>query len=260
MPRPDGLNLSEFAVDGRTFKAQASGSWTVQPDGTQRSALDAHITSSDIEQTLKAFGYAPGITGDSAALDASISWAGDPFGKIVPGLNGTLHLKLAKGQLLEVQPGAGRVFGLLSINALPRRLLLNFGDVFGKGFAYDSIEGNFTLQNGDAYTRDLTISGPAAKIHVIGRIGLARHDFDEALIVDTSVGSTLPVLGALAGGVGVGAVVWLLTEVFKKPLTAVGEVRYRLTGPWDNPKLEKVAESPRKAPPPKPSQPQAAHR
>ncbi|HET7634014.1 MAG TPA: AsmA-like C-terminal region-containing protein, partial [Burkholderiales bacterium] len=89
--------------------------------------------------------------------------------------------------------------------------------------------------------------------------GLAKHDFDEALIVDASVGSTLPVLGALAGGVGVGAVVWLLTEVFKKPLTAVGEVRYRLTGPWDNPKLEKVAESPGKAPPPKPSQPQAAH-
>lgn len=246
MPRSDGVNLSELAVDGRTFKANASGNWIVQPDGTQRSHLSAHLTSSDIEATLKAFGYAPGITGKDASLEAEIDWEGGPFGAIVPSLGGKLHIKLANGQLLEVQPGAGRVFGLLSINALPRRLLLNFSDVFGTGFAYDSIEGNFTFQNGDAYTRDLTVSGPAAKIHVLGRIGLAKHDFDEALIVDASVGSTLPVLGALAGGVGVGAVVWLLTEVFKKPLTAVGEVRYRLTGPWDNPKLEKVAESPRK--------------
>lgn len=257
MPRPDGINLANLAVDGQAFKADASGSWTVQPDGTQHSHLSGNINSSDIEKTLKAFGYAPGITGNKAALQADIDWNGGPFDSIVSSLGGKLHIRLDNGQLLEVQPGAGRVFGLLSINALPRRLLLNFSDVFGTGFAYDSIEGNFTFQDGDAYTRDLTISGPAAKIHVIGRIGLVRQDFDEALIVNASVGSTLPIIGALAGGVGVGAVVWLLTEVFKKPLTAVGEVRYRLTGTWDNPKLEKVAESPRKkttAPPP-----QAAH-
>jgi uncharacterized protein YhdP len=246
VPRPDGIDLADFAVDGQAFKADANGSWTVQPDGKQHSHLTGNIASSDIEKTLKAFGYAPGITGNKANLEADIDWNGGPFDSVVPTLNGKLHIKLVNGQLLEVQPGAGRVFGLLSINALPRRLLLNFSDVFGKGFAYDSIEGNFTLEDGNAYTRDLTISGPAAKIHVIGRIGLAKQDFDEALIVDASVGSTLPIIGALAGGVGVGAVVWLLTEVFKKPLTAIGEVRYRLTGPWDNPKLEKVAESPKK--------------
>jgi uncharacterized protein YhdP len=257
MPRPDGIDLADFSVDGQAFKADASGSWTVQPDGTQHSHLSGNIVSSDIEKTLKAFGYAPGITGDKANLEADIDWNGGPFDSILPTLGGKLHIKLANGQLLEVQPGAGRVFGLLSINALPRRLLLNFSDVFGKGFAYDSIEGNFTLQDGDAYTRDLTIAGPAAKIHMIGRIGLARQDFDEALIVDASVGSTLPIIGALAGGVGVGAVVWLLTEVFKKPLTAVGEVRYRLTGSWDNPKLEKVAESPKRKT--KAQQPEAAH-
>ncbi|HET7922449.1 MAG TPA: YhdP family protein, partial [Gammaproteobacteria bacterium] len=249
-PRPDGVNLADFAATGRTFQAGASGSWTVQPDGAGRSHLTAHITSTEVEQTLKAFGYAPGITGAGASLQADINWAGGPFADILPGLSGQVHIRLTNGQLLEVQPGAGRLFGLLSINALPRRLLLNFSDVFGKGFGYDSIEGNFLLRDGDAYTRDLTISGPAAKIHVLGRIGLAKRDFDEALIVDASVGSTLPILGALAGGVGVGAVVWLLTEVFKKPLTAAGEVRYRLTGTWDNPKLEKVAESPKVPPMP----------
>ncbi|MGH8369544.1 MAG: YhdP family protein, partial [Gammaproteobacteria bacterium] len=245
IPRPDGIDLADLVVDGQAFKAGASGSWTVQPDGKQRSHLTANITSSDIQETLKAFGYAPGITGDKAELQADIDWGGGPFDTILPTLAGKLHVKLANGQLLEVKPGAGRVFGLLSLNALPRHLLLNFSDVFGTGFAYDSIEGNFTLQDGDAYTRDLTVSGPAAKIHVIGRIGLAKQDFDEALVVDTSVGSSLPIIGALAGGVGVGAVVWLLTEIFKKPLTAVGEVRYHLTGPWDNPKLEKVAGSPK---------------
>ncbi|HKS93187.1 MAG TPA: AsmA-like C-terminal region-containing protein, partial [Gammaproteobacteria bacterium] len=111
---------------------------------------------------------------------------------------------------------------------------------------YDSIEGTFTIQNGDAYTSDLTVSGPAAKIHMVGRTGLVSHDFDEAVVVLPSVGSTLPVIGALAGGVGVGAVVFLLTEIFKKPLSAVGETRYHLSGTWDNPQLTAVA-------PPKPA-------
>ena len=135
------------------------------------------------------------------------------------------------------------MFGLLSLTALPRRILLNFSDVFAKGFGYDSIEGDFTLQQGDAYTQNLVMKGPAASIHLVGRTGLAKHDFDEALIVDASVGSSLPVVGALAGGVGVGAVVFLLTEIFKKPLTKAGEVRYHLTGSWDNPALTKVPDA-----------------
>ena len=208
------------------------------------------LHSRDVAKTLRAFGYQAGITGDQGELQASLNWQGGPFGEILKTLNGKVHLKLQHGQLLEVKPGVGRIFGLLSINALPQRLLLNFSDVFGKGFAYDSIEGDFTLAQGNAYTSDMTVAGPAAKIHVIGRTGLVSHDFDEALIVDTSVGSTLPVVGALAAGVGVGAVVWLLTEVFKKPISAAGEVRYHLTGTWDNPVLENVTQHKQAAPPP----------
>jgi len=100
------------------------------------------------------------------------------------------------------------------------------------------------VQDGDAYTQNLQMKGPAASIHLVGRIGLAKRDFDEALIVDASVGSTLPVVGALAAGVGVGAVVFLLTEIFKKPLTKAGEVRYHLTGSWDAPKLDKLPDAP----------------
>jgi len=176
-------------------------------------------------------------------MQTSLSWPGGPFDNIPPILKGKLHIQLKNGRLLEVQPGAGRLFGLLSINALPRRLLLNFSDVFGKGFAFDSIGGDFLIDHGDAYTKNMLISGPAAKIHMVGRIGLAEHDFDEALIVDTSVGASLPVLGAIAAGsVGVGAVLYILTEIFKKPLAAAGEIRYHLTGTWDNPVLTQVGD------------------
>jgi len=241
--QPNGVNLKTLSISNPAFSLTSNGRWTAQADGAQQSTLVVQIKSSDLEKTLQSFGYAPGITGDQGELQASLSWGGGPFADILPTLNGKLHVQLKDGRLLEVKPGAGRLFGLLSINALPRRLLLNFSDVLGKGFGYDSIQGDFLIERGDAYTSDLVVSGPAAKIHMVGRIGLVKHDFNEALIVDSSVGSTLPVLGALAASsMGVGAVLFILTEIFKKPLTTAGEIRYRLTGTWDNPVLTKVVE------------------
>ncbi|MBU6420744.1 MAG: TIGR02099 family protein [Gammaproteobacteria bacterium] len=245
-PQAEGVSLKALTVSSSGLDLQASGRWTEPPQGGQQTVLNVQLHSKDVAQALRAFGFAPAITGNSGALEAELNWPGGPLAEILPVLNGKLHIKLQHGSLLELKPGAGRVFGLLSINALPRRLLLNFSDVLGKGFAYDSIEGNFTIEDGDAYTSDLTVSGPAAKISMVGRTGLAKHDFDEAVVVLPSVGATLPVIGALAGGVGVGAVVFLLSEIFKKPLSAVGETRYHLSGTWDNPKLTEVV-------PPKPA-------
>lgn len=244
MPQPSGVALEDLKVAAPSFTITGDGTWFVTPAGQQRTTLNADVESTDVEASLRALGYDAGITGDHGSIVAALNWQDSPLGKAAETLGGNIHVKLEDGQLKEVQPGAGRVFGLLSLNALPRRILLNFSDVFAKGFGYDSIEGDFTVQDGDAYTQNLVMKGPAASIHLVGRTGLAKHDFDEALIVDASVGSTLPVVGALAGGVGVGAVVFLLTEIFKKPITQAGEVRYRLTGSWDNPVLTKVAEAP----------------
>ena len=241
--QPDGINLKSFAITNPAFSLTSSGSWTMQADGKQQSMLKVQMKSSDVEKTLQAFGYAPGIDAKQGEMQTSLSWPGGPFDNIPPILKGELHMQLKNGRLLEVRPGAGRLFGLLSINALPRRLLLNFSDVFGKGFAFDSIGGDFLIDHGDAYTKNMLISGPAAKIQIVGRIGLVQHDFDEALIVDTSVGASLPVLGAIAASsVGVGAVLYILTEIFKKPLAAAGEIRYHLTGTWDNPVLTQVGD------------------
>lgn len=240
VPRPDGIAFEDVKVTDPSFTITGNGTWLVTPAGQQRTALNADVESKDVQKSLQSLGFDPGLTGDKGSIVAALNWDDSPMGQVVPSLGGKIHISLQDGQILEVQPGAGRLFGLLSINALPRRLLLNFSDVFSKGFGYDSIDGDFLLQSGDAYTQNLLIKGPAASIHLVGRTGLAKHDFDQALIVDASVGSSLPLVGALAGGVGVGAIVFLLTEIFQKPLTKAGEVRYHLTGSWDNPSLTKV--------------------
>ncbi|MGE5626005.1 MAG: YhdP family protein [Bacillota bacterium] len=244
VPQPDGVALENLRVSAPTFSVTGDGTWKASPAGLQTSAINASVESRDVEKTLKALGYDAGITGDKGSIIASLNWRDSPFGDIVDSLGGTISLKLENGQLKDVQPGAGRVFGLLSLNALPRRLLLDFSDVFAKGFSFDLIQGDFTLQDGDAYTKDLQIKGPAARIGIIGRTGLAKHDFDQALVIDPNVGSTLPVLGTIAGGPVVGAVVLFLSQIFKKPIANAGQSQYQLTGTWEKPVLTKVATAP----------------
>ena len=244
VPQPDGVALENLKVTAPTFTVTGDGTWKITPAGLQTSSINADVEAKDVDKTLKALGYDAGITGDKGSIVASLNWRDSPFGDVVDSLGGTLSIKLADGQLTEVQPGAGRVFGLLSLNALPRRLLLNFSDVFGKGFAYDSIEGDFTLENGVAATKDLQLKGPAARIGIVGTTDLGKQKFDEVLVVDPNVGSTLPVIGAILGGVTVGAVVFVMTKVLNKPLTAAGQSKYQLTGSWSNPTLTKLASTP----------------
>ena len=241
VPQADGVALEDFKAAGGAFTITGDGTWAVTPAGLAHCGLNADIKSTDVAKSLQSMGYAAAITGDSGEINASLTWQDSPFGNLVSTLAGTMHVKLEDGQLVDVAPGAGRVFGLLSLNALPRRLLLNFSDVFAKGFGYDSIEGDFTLQNGDAYTQDLQLKAPAAKILIVGRTGLGKRDFDEVVTVTANVGATLPVIGAIAGGPVVGAVTFLLSKLLQKPISAAGTTEYHLTGTWENPVLAKVS-------------------
>jgi uncharacterized protein YhdP len=129
----------------------------------------------------------------------------------------------------------GRLFGLASIAEFPRRLSLDFGDVFGKGFGFDSITGDFRLKDGNAVTNNLKIHGPAAEITMTGRTGLRARDYDQQVVVLPHVGSSLPVVGAvIAGPIGVAAGL-AVQGVLGKGLSHVATQRYHIGGTWDKP-------------------------
>src|SRR5690606_24788631 len=102
-----------------------------------------------------------------------VGWPGSPGAFSLDALDGWLEVSVGKGRIPEVDPGGvGRVFGLLSLSEIPRRLALDFSDFFGSGLAFNRIEGRFVFDDGQAITDDLLIDGPAAEIHIRGRTGL----------------------------------------------------------------------------------------
>jgi len=143
----------------------------------------------------------------------------------------------------------GRLLGLVSLIELPRRLSLDFGDVFRKGLAFDSITGDFHLADGNATTTNLFMKGPAANISITGRTGLRAKDFDQQVWVMPHVGNSLPLVGAVVGGpLGAAAgfaVQGLLGGRFSKAASA----RYQITGSWDKPVMTLIEKREIGAPP-----------
>jgi uncharacterized protein YhdP len=182
--------------------------------------------------------YQPGIVSQSMRMLLDIDWSGGPRANFFDVVDGQVEVRVENGQLEEVEPGAGRMFGLMSIVALPRRLSLDFRDVFSKGFGFDSITGTFRIDDGKTYTCDLSLDGPAADIGIVGEADLASRSYDQTAIVSANVGNTLPIVGAVVAGPQVAAALLIFSQIFKKPLQEVGQVYYGISGSWDEPRVE----------------------
>jgi uncharacterized protein (TIGR02099 family) len=235
-----GVALKSLSVLGPSFTVNAQGEWRAKDAGVSR--VKGTLVSTDVQATLKDLGYADVIQAKSGKMEFDLTWEGPPTTAALTQVVGHVELSMEKGQVIGIKPGAGRVMGLASIAALPRRLALDFSDLTDKGLAFDSVSGDFELRGGNAYTENVLLKGPAAEIGLIGRVGLKNKDYDQTAVITGSVGNSLsiPLASALVGGPVVGAAVLLFTQVFKQPLKGLARGYYRITGSWDNPTVERI--------------------
>lgn len=234
-----GLQVGALHIRGDSFDGMGAGSWLQAPAGTQNTLM-LTLNSSDVRATLQQFNYGDFIAAKRGKLVADLRWPGGLDESLLGRASGTLEVQVDEGQLLNVQPGAGRVLGLLSVAALPRRLGLDFHDLTDKGLAFDRIHADFTVQNGDAHTQNLLLHGPTAEIGIVGRMGLGARDYDQTAVVTGDVSSALPVAGVVAGGPVVGAALLLFSQIFKEPLKGVARAYYHIGGSWDDPQVERI--------------------
>jgi uncharacterized protein (TIGR02099 family) len=233
----DGISLKQLSITGANFSAKAKGEWRGKDAGLGR--VQGSLSSTDVGATMKDLGYDAVIEAKTGKLDFDLSWVGAPTGEALSMATGHVQASLGKGQLTGIKPGAGRVVGLASLAALPRRLELDFSDLTDKGLAFDTIRGDFDLREGSAYTDNVLVKGPAADIGLIGRVGLKNKDYDQTAVVTGNVNTTLPLAAFVAGPV-IGGAVLLFTQVFKQPLRGLARGYYRITGSWDNPTVERI--------------------
>ncbi len=242
-PTAQGLRIAKLAVNSPAATINAHGQW----DGTathSSTRMQVQFDSADLGKALDAFGFKGVLTGGKTHANLDATWPGAPFSFALANLDGTVKMTMGEGRIPEISPGMGRLFGLLSVAELPRRLSLNFGDVFEKGLSFDSVAGSFTIRDGNARTQDFVLKGPSLDMHIKGRIGLRKQDYDQYVDVIPHVGGSLPLVGAVVGG-PIGAAAGLAIQgLLGHSLNKTASVRYHVTGPWDNPQIEKVGAKP----------------
>jgi uncharacterized protein (TIGR02099 family) len=234
----DGVSLQQLTVTGASFNVSAQGEWRGKDAGLGR--IVGTLNSTDVGSTLKQLGYADVIQAKTGRMEFDLNWVGAPTADALSEATGHVQMALDKGQIVGLKPGAGRVLGIASIAALPRRLALDFSDLTDKGLAFDTIRGDFDLREGSAYTDNVLVKGPAAEIGLIGRVGLKNKDYDQTAVITGNLGSSPLPLAGFVGGPVVGAAVLLFTQVFKQPLKGLARGYYRITGNWDNPIVERI--------------------
>ncbi len=241
-PGTAGVTVSPLEIDGGSFHISGDAAWLVvdEDPARQTSRLRVELVSTDLQDTLKRLSYDPVIDSHQAKASVDLSWPGPPAADFLAHASGRLHMEVRNGSLVELEPGGGRLLGILSVTSLPRRLSLDFRDVFDQGFSFDILQGDFSVNDGQAFTCNLGIEGPVADMGIVGRTGLRDRDYDQLAVVRPHVSNVLVIGGAVVAGPAVGAAALLISQIFRKQLSQLGESYYQIVGSWENPTIERV--------------------
>ena len=218
-----------------------NGRWQLG-GGRNRTELDFRIESDDVGKLLDRLGYPGTVRAGSVRFAGKIGWDGPPPSLDYATLSGDMTLDAAKGQFLKVDPGAGKLLGLISLQGLPRRITLDFRDVFSEGFAFDSMSSKIAVHNGLMSTERLQIDGPSARIVMRGEVDLKRETQRLNVNVQPELGGTAALGVALVNPVA-GVATWLAHKILQNPLNQMFGFDYLITGKWDDPKVEKLSRS-----------------
>jgi len=213
------------------------GFW-IQSNGENTSYFTGFIDSKDLEDETEKLGFTPTIKDSGLYSDFTFNWQASPYAFDVAKLNGQLNAKLDDGYLTEV-PDQARVFSVLSLQSLVRKLSFDFRDIFSDGMFYSSIDGDFQLKDGILYTNNLFMKGAAGDLEIKGNTDLGKEQLDIRMSYKPNVTSSLPALAWIAT---LNPVAFLAGIALEEVITSkvYYEMNFELTGPMSQPILKDV--------------------
>jgi uncharacterized protein (TIGR02099 family) len=211
-------------------------SWLTNP----RTQVNVKWNVLDVGKTLARLGYIDGVNRGMAELGGNFSWNGGPQQIDYPSLSGKFAIHAVKGQFVKMEPGIGKLLGIISLQSIPRRLKLDFRDVFSDGFAFDEIVSEVNVERGIAGSEKFLITGPSAKVLLGGTVDLNRETQNLQVRVSPSISDGASIATAILGGPIPALVLFVVSKLAKDPLDNLVAFRYTVTGGWADPLVTKV--------------------
>lgn len=241
LPAGREWRLNRLQLKSPDATLTATGQWKAEPGQTQRrTQLDWQLDVADAGKLLERIGQGQVLRNGRGKLRGQLGWQGSPLSPEYASMAGQLSVALDAGQFLKADPGVGRLLGVLSLQSLPRRLLLDFRDVFAEGFAFDSFEGDVRIERGLARSENLRMRGVQALVLMDGHADLARETQDLRVLVVPQVNAGGASLAYAAINPAIGLGTFLAQLLLRKPMAAAGTSEFHVTGTWESPKVEEV--------------------
>lgn len=239
LPRTYGYEIIDLSISNDNILLQAQGQW--QMENSEYTQVSGNIYTKNIGQVVKDLNFGKSLSKGNGEFNFSLQWSGDPTQFSLAKLNGNSHIELQNGMIDGVNPGVGRLIGLLNLESIQRRLNLDFSDLNSKGLAFDTLTSDLTFKSGVVSTDKMTINCPSARIELNGNSNLDTHTLDFEMFVSPKVGVGLPLAAAIAvANPIVGAVVWGFDQVSGSKISEMTRYKYKATGTWENPKIEEI--------------------
>ncbi|MED5621575.1 YhdP family protein [Ideonella sp. BN130291] len=234
--------LAKLNLGTPEAQLQASGHWSpsATPGGRRVMVLNFKLDVADSGALLQRLGTPGALKGGKGQLQGQVSWQGSPFTLDYRSMNGQLKVALDQGQFLKAGAGAARLLGVLSLQSLPRRLVLDFRDLFEEGFAFDNVSGDVRIHDGVASSNNLRMRGVQAVVLMEGEADLQRETQDLRVIVVPEINAGTASLAYAAINPVVGLSTFVAQLFLRKPLMQAGTREFHVTGPWDDPKVVRV--------------------
>ncbi|MBL8384280.1 MAG: TIGR02099 family protein [Burkholderiales bacterium] len=223
-----------------------SGAWRARRGGEarRRLALDFTLEAYDAGKLLDRLGYPGTVRSGSGRLEGNLAWEGSPLAIDYPSLSGTMALRVEKGQFLKADPGVAKLMGIMSLQALPRRLTLDFRDVFSEGFAFDLVSASSKVERGVLSTSDFKMTGITAAVLMNGEVDLVRETQGlRVVILPDMSGGMGSVVTALLGNPILGLATYLAQRVLKDPLSKAFSYEYVIGGTWADPRIARIQDT-----------------
>ena len=231
--------LNKLKISNPESRLNAVGVW-LAGSPTKTTVLNVKWDIDDSGKLLARLGTPHVLAKGKGKIEGQVSWQGSPLSVHYPSMNGKLQLDMHDGRFLQADPGIAKLLGVLSLQALPRRLALDFRDVFSQGFAYDFVRGDIGLRQGVASTNNLQMKGLNAAVLMEGFADVKdeTQDLHVVVIPEINAGTASLIATAINPAIGIGT--FLAQMILRKPLGKAATQEFRITGSWLDPKVEKL--------------------
>jgi uncharacterized protein (TIGR02099 family) len=240
---PREWRLNKFNMILPEAVLTATGNWVAvnaSPAARRRSVLNFRLDIADSGQLLARFGMADVIRRGKGKLEGQVAWNGSPLSLDYPSMSGQFNVNVESGQFVKADPGIAKLLGVLSLQSLPRRLALDFRDVFSEGFAFDFIRGDVNIRQGLAHTNNLQMSGVNAAVLMDGSADIARETQDLKVVVvpEIDAGTASLIATVINPAIGLGS--FLAQMFFRKPLMEAATQEFHIDGTWSDPRITRI--------------------